>query len=41
MKLVEDRKEEAKISFEGVGEAKFQFNLLGNVAFVWIWIVFS
>jgi hypothetical protein len=25
----------------GVGEAKFQCYLLGSVAFVWIWIVFS
>jgi hypothetical protein len=41
MKLVENRKEEAKFSFGGVGEAKFRFNLLGNVAFVWIWIVFN
>jgi hypothetical protein len=25
----------------GVGEAKFRFCSLGNVAFVWIWIVLS
>jgi hypothetical protein len=41
MKLGEQRREKENVFFWGVGEAKFQFNLLGSVAFVWIWIILS